>query len=356
MDPGLGTIQDDVYQGQTAAVIADRFVLSGAHYEDETPVIWHSSDGLAWEEGSLEGAVPGDLVYDLTAGENGGVAVGWVGGYGESVGAIWWTGDGRTWNLTHDPEVSQFVQSHVAALDGDYLVSGDDQLYWSADGRDWEELPWDAPGIVNELVAADGHVTALVRAQDGPITLWRSSDGHQWEDVGVLPRSRNASIDVAVVGSQGWVVVGTDQDGAPSAWFSRDGEHFEVVDASRFPDMVSDVLADDSGFIGVGVDITGQGCALDPAEIEGVTITSPDGITWTRMPGDGWQHKRIEELLRVRRTLIGVGLEYRESEDFGLPVGTIWTAPLPRLDRKPPAQEPLPSLGPGGCGENRTTH
>jgi hypothetical protein len=54
--------------------------------------------------------VPGDLVYDLTAGENGRASrLAGVGGYGESVGAIWWTGDGRTWNLTHDPEVSQFV-------------------------------------------------------------------------------------------------------------------------------------------------------------------------------------------------------------------------------------------------------
>jgi hypothetical protein len=47
----------------------------------------------------------------------------------------------------------------------------------------------------------------------------------------------------------------------------------------------------------------------------------------------------------VRRTLIGVGVEYRESEDFGLPVGTIWTAPLPRLDGSHRRRSPCPPCG-----------
>jgi hypothetical protein len=63
--------------------------------------------------------------------------------------------------------------------------------------------------------AADGHVAALVRAQDGPITLWRSSErppmGSRWGPAEIKECQHRCSRG----GSQGWVVVGTDQGRFP---------------------------------------------------------------------------------------------------------------------------------------------
>ena len=96
----------------------------------------------------------------------------------------------------------------------------------------------------------------------------------------------------------------------------------------------------------MGYEQRGLGCALDPADIVGVTSVSEEGLAWSQMPRVGWAHQRIGELLRDRRLLIGVGIDYRvpgqrdlrwqrvDRATAGDPAGAAGGRILPRRDRR----------------------
>jgi hypothetical protein len=130
-------------------------------------------------------------------------------------------------------------------------------------------------------------------------------------------------------------------------WYSSDGQTWQPIPNPPF--AVNDIFADDSGFIVAGQWLPKpSGCALDPAEYAGLSWTSTDGLTWTRMPDDGWQSKWIATLRRYNRTLIGIGIDYSSPLDFG--VGAAWTADLPSLaSNQGPVPSNPPSPGGGGC-------
>nr|MBA2300107.1 hypothetical protein [Chloroflexota bacterium] len=65
----------------------------------EAPAIWWSADGRSWELSTVAGLARGSYVQGLAAGPDGFVAIGVVG----ERGAIWTSPDGRTWSEV-DPD------------------------------------------------------------------------------------------------------------------------------------------------------------------------------------------------------------------------------------------------------------
>jgi hypothetical protein len=88
---------------------------------------------------------------------------------------------------------------------------------------------------------------------------------------------------------------------------------------------------------------------LNPADVQGYTWTSVDGLIWTLMDPTEFRYRRIEQLLRDGRTLIGVGIAYESDED-DTGEGTVWTAQLPRPAGPGPGTSPRPADNNGGCG------
>jgi hypothetical protein len=113
---------------------------------------------------------------------------------------------------------------------------------------------------------------------------------------------------------------------------------------------VRDLLSTDAGLVAVGFEYVNPGCALNPADVQGFTWTSVDSRAWKLMDPEGLRFRRIEQLLRDGRTLIGVGFAYDSDEDDS-GEGTVWTARLPASGEPGLGSNPRPNKGGGGCGE-----
>ena len=350
---GLGVVTDDPYQGQHASVFGNLFVLTGGLYEEDRPAIWTSRDGLQWDLASVEGADQGGSIDDVSAGPTGSVAVGWL--HGQDDHLLWWSPDAKIWTIVHDTGLPPSGAHSVASIGDSFVALASDSVFLSPDGRNWTESTSPQAADVaaaRKLFAWRGELTAFSEDQYRNVTVWRSPDGESWAQVAELPESANSTIRAADAGSKGWSVIGLqgDVDEGSVAWFSADGINFTKAEARHLPPLPTDVLADDLGFVAVGYEQRGLGCALDPADIVGVTSVSEEGLAWSQMPRVGWAHQQIDELLRDRRLLIGVGLDYRVPGQRDLPVGSVWTAPLPEIPPGPPADAPpTPGPPPAGC-------
>lgn len=120
----------------------------------EAPAIWWSADGRAWEMATVAGLVRGAYFRSVASGGHGFAA---IGGVGER-GAIWTSADGRTWDAV-DPEAAGLVRgnlSSVVATDGGFVVVGQDDpgvenadaAIWASAGLDgWRRLAIDDPAL-----------------------------------------------------------------------------------------------------------------------------------------------------------------------------------------------------------------
>ena len=103
-----GTLNQDMYSVATgvAGLVAAGFDQSGG---DQDAAVWTSPDGITWsrvphDEVALGGA-GNELMYNVTAGGPGLVAVGWVES-GDQDAAVWTSPDGITWSRVPHDEVA----------------------------------------------------------------------------------------------------------------------------------------------------------------------------------------------------------------------------------------------------------
>jgi hypothetical protein len=126
-------------------------------------------------------------------------------------------------------------------------------------------------------------------------------------------------------GARGWVAL----DGA-RAWTSADGKSWSKGVAG--PDVDSDVIVDDAGYVAVGYvgSLPGETCG-DQRPFAGHTWTSADGKIWQRMPvTNEFKAAMVAKLLVVDRTLNGYGQQLKDNDGNGFPVAG-WTDALPDL-------------------------
>ena len=285
-----------------------------------------------WSVVSQDGAVSdGEGIFSMTRGGSGLVAVGMEGNRGpwaknsDTDAAVWTSPDGITWSrVPHDETVfggehSQVMSSVIAGGPGMVAVGWDGQgilndipdvdaaIWTSVDGETWSRVPHDEDvlgGAWIESVTLGGPGLVAVGGTggyntDGDAVVWTSVDGITWSrvphDESVFGGANSYFMSDVTVGGPGLVAVGSGGgigpwdrgDNHAAVWTSVDG-----IIWSRVPDdeallstggnsapMLS-VTAGGPGLVAVGSDWWTQGLARTPV------WTSPDGITWTRVPDD----------------------------------------------------------------------
>lgn len=317
----LGGQNDQVMSGVTAG--GPGFVSVG--WDDGlTPraaAVWTSEDGTSWERVPHNVAVFGDgiLMRDVVVGGPGLVAVGQAGG-GFRAGAVLTSADGLTWErVPHDEAIFEgedWAWMHAVAVGGPGLVavggagSGErDAAAWtSEDGLTWTPVPHD-----DAVFGGAGHQEILSITAGGPglvavgrdidlehdsdAAVWTSPDGVTWtrvqnEDEVFGGEDDQEMVDV-VAGGPGLVAVGLDWavDSPPDAavWTSTDGLSWSRVShdgaifgGSSYQQMLG-VTAIDDGLVAVGLTLGED----DASAQESAVWTSPDGVSWSRLPHDG---------------------------------------------------------------------
>lgn len=159
--------------------------------------------------------------------------------------------------------------------------------------------------------------------------VWTSTDGTTWSRV---PHDEvvfgSTGVNSVTAGSQGFVAVGTARFGreprTPAVWTSRDGLSWTRVphnEAVFGIGEMSSVTVGGPGFVAVGSD-----GSFETMKVTAAVWTSPDGITWSRVPHDdaafrprGWMSSVVAG---------GPGLVARGADGQGPDESrVIWTSP-----------------------------
>lgn len=227
-------------------------------------VVWTSADGITWSRVPHdEGVFGAAFMESVTAGGPGLVAVGMDGPWGDGDAAVWTSMDGFTWSrVPHDESVFGGVDSQMIY---DVTVGG--------------------PGLV--AVGGDGGRGWWDNNPENKAAVWTSVDGITWsrvpDDESVFSSGGNPVMLSVTVGGPGLVAVGADSWPRNLAetpvWTSPDG-----ITWTRVPDQgagrgaMTSVTAGGPGVVAVGNFVE--------YEWTNGMWTSPDGITWTRVTDD----------------------------------------------------------------------
>jgi hypothetical protein len=213
---------------------------------------------------------PGSVrLSDVVAAGPGLIAVGdiWSDEEELSIGAIWYSTDGRTWSrVAHDDQA--FSNTAILAI---------------AEG---------GPGIVAVGYAFNEDYPD----EETAAAVWVSEDGISWSRV---PHSEEVfggpgmqDMKDVVAGGPGLVAVGWDdpegRDSTAAVWTSSDGftwqrvPHVESVFGGARMQVMSSIATDGTLLVATGHDglWSGSGGSDQPAAV----WTSPDGLTWSRVP------------------------------------------------------------------------
>jgi hypothetical protein len=250
----------------------------------------------------------------VTGGGPGLVAVGYDGSGGDWDAAVWTSADGLAWSRVPGDETTlggegdQDMAAVVAggpglvAVGAEYLGEDWDAAVWtSADGLAWSRVPHDeglfgGPDhqFITGVVAGGPGLIAVGSDRAGGDTdgaVWTSADGITWmriqdEDLG---GEWDQSLVAICAGGPGFVVVGEafGSEGLDAAvWTSPDGLSWDRVphDAAIFGgpgnQAMSAVAPGGPGLIAGGYD------DATASDMDAAVWTSPDGLLWARIPHD----------------------------------------------------------------------
>jgi hypothetical protein len=299
---------DEATFGGTAAIstvvaAGPGFVALGS--DDSGHNVWTSPDGASWTRlPPIGDGCPCNGLGDVVAGGPGLVAVGGTYDLGGPVPAVWTSPDSIHWTRVQvDPTVfAPFSTISSITSGGPGLVA----------------VGWDGNPLDNEANAA----------------VWTSTDGSTWQrvpDDGAFGGPGNQGMWSVADGPNGLVAVGWDQsesdNSGPMAavWTSPDG-----LTWSRVPG-VEQALASPDGTAMLSVTASAQGYVAagsidDYSESTDAAVwTSPDGVTWTRVPDDGsvFGGPQKQEIFSVRRVpggFVAVGADGNET------AAAVWTS------------------------------
>jgi hypothetical protein len=356
-----GEVMDSVVAADSGLIAVGSDGSSGDW--DLDAAVWTSPDGVTWSRAPHDEVVFGgdgvQVMRAVAASGPGLVAVGYDGPVGHvDVGvsadisdldaAVWISPDGISWTRIPPDEVAfgggsdQAMWSVVAggpglvAVGSDASGGNDDAAVWtSPDGVTWSRVPNDEEVFGGDgdqamwSVAAGGPGLVAV-GHDGPIgdwdaAVWTSPNGVSWTRV---PHSEtlfggedHQAMWSVVPGGPGLVAVGYDHSigaGVAAVWTSPDGvtwtrvPHDEVVFGGDNWQAMWSLVAADSGLVAVGYDNSG-------GNTDAAVWTSPDGVTWSRVPhdegvfgGSGWQ--MMNSVVAASAGLVAVGYDWSDGD------------------------------------------
>jgi len=338
-NPGLGGNLEGI---DDSAAAGNKMVAIGT-LQDFIQIAWWSGDGRNWTKATLPSGLQYFHLYAVTAVGDSFIAVGESDDSNGNYTAIALTSaDGKSWQQLQSATLADWEYLDVAAVGQTIIAVADsttgaatNNFVTSHDGGQTWSPPADTEGLFaagSSLALSTTDSDFWAFAQDpegqGPIAIWRSTNGDTWTSAGKLPDSAGTGNNILAVahGPLGWVAsaTATVKHKENFAWWSADGSSWQT--SSRPPCGIRNIFADDSGFIAVGY-WWPNGRSMDPGDEQGLTFASTDGLQWLQMPTQGWDGKDVGQLRRYNRTLIGIGTDF-SGPDFNAE-GAVWTAPLP---------------------------
>jgi hypothetical protein len=173
------------------------------------------------------------------------------------------------------------------------------RVWTSTNGRRWDVVAGDQFNGVALEVVVDTPNGLLAFGQPvssgGRMSVWRSSDGTEWE----LVTDQAPSISHVVVGGPGLVAagaeVGAGEVGSRTAfWTSRNGRHWDRVpgDDERFPSgSVMGLARTGDAFVAVGLEFE-LVLPENPEGFDEVGALETDVLVWTSPDGEQWRRIR----------------------------------------------------------------
>jgi hypothetical protein len=294
----------------------------GGEGEEDPRIARH----LRWEDPVVDGQVPS----------------GWVQGTLD-IPTVWTSPDGYEWNRIPQDEAFDLdgAIADIAAGDSGLVAVADQYVWTSPDGVTWSRLAEgitfteNTGGLRGVIAGGPGFVAFGERVPWGS-AVWISPDGLAWTRVPDDPAVFSANMEAMTVGGPGLVAVGYDETTSnPAVWTSPDGytwtrvPHDPAVFGEGDPDemisgmRINDVAAGETGLVAVGADLTES--SPDELKIMAAVWTSPDGVTWTRVPHDpalfeGEEVAAMTGVAAVGDGFVAIGDEVWTSRD-----GTNWT-------------------------------
>jgi len=308
--------------------------------------VWTSPDGISWSRVPHDEAVfgGGDFqeMVSVTVGGPGLVAVGMGRGFHDA--AVWTSPDGISWSRVLDKEDifsgggEQWMRSVTAGGPGlvavgvDILDNEFDAAVWtSPDGISWSRVPHDEAVFGGEgdqamsgVVAGGPGLVAVgsdLSGGDDDAAVWTSPDGISWtrvpHDEAVFGGEGDQWMRRLTAGGPGLVAVGADFSAA-AVWTSSDGiswsrvPHDDAVFGGEGNQVMLSVTVGGSGLVAVGLERSG-------GDAVAAVWTSPDGISWSRVPHDesvfgGESNLEMFSVTVGGPGLVAVGLDRLGSE------------------------------------------
>lgn len=199
-----------------------------------------TSDAMIWTR--LGRPFGGGHVNDVAALPDGTMLA--VGSVGETSARVWHSADGVGWQEIPLPGRDHTWVRHVAVAEDDIVAvgvrSGPEQrqpetVVWSShDGLEWSERRTLDRGVpVAALATEDGYAVVTTGSAphwSRPITVWHSTDGVDWRSFEVTdPDARIAAVAAERTAAGSWVIAGMDRNGAAWLWRSDDGLAWEPI-------------------------------------------------------------------------------------------------------------------------------
>ncbi len=312
-----------------AAVAADPTGFVAVGYRETVGrrdgVIWFSADGRSWEVVGVPAAFAEVDLVDVAAGASGFVAIGTALGEGRIMSVFFHSDDGRVWERLGPPGVANSYANYVAGGPSGYLASGTgadggSAVWASPDGRTWERVAPDAmgdggQGINDPQALADGWVALGSNVQ--PPFLMRSADGMAWSATPIESPTEAYAFRL-VAGRWGYLAQGGLGTCGPlsscpaeaATWWSGDGAGWTRLPAGDALQSGGSVLVE-AGDHGF--------VALD-----GVSAwASATGWSWTPLPEPGDGSSVVNAAVVRGDVIVAVGETYLED---GTSVGAIIVA------------------------------
>lgn len=231
---------------------------------------------------------------------DGGGGPGWVQGYLD-VPTVWTSPDGYEWSqvpsgddtigvLDFDGEVAG-----LAARDGLMVAVAESYAWTSIDAITWSRVPdgtfrYNVDALSGVIAGGPGFVAFGGDAVLLHAAIWTSPDGSTWTRVPDDPAVFTIDIRAMTVGGPGLVALGAShEDCEPVVLTSPDGFSWTRLppDPIAFGDDPSCGLGGPGQARIRGVTSGGPGLVAVGSYMEHAAVwTSPDGMTWTRVPDD----------------------------------------------------------------------
>jgi DNA-binding SARP family transcriptional activator len=285
---------------------------------DFDAAVWHRPPGGAWSRVEADSfAAPGNQrVTDVAVLEERDliVMIGWDESRGDFDGAVWVyeLGDpDASWERVDETHPSLQTPGdqrmrEVTVLDDRLVAVGwqvdsdgrDVASAWtSRNGRRWAaSRPLPAEGDEEmATVTSDGTMAVAggwsAGESDRDAEVWTTRDGIDWRpvrDAEVLGGPGDQQINSVAATDDGFAAVGEERIGDDTnavVWTSPDGRNWERVPESsdvfggEGDQTMSVVTTSPLGLVAAGSEALGH-------DVNGAVWTSPDGLTWVRLPGD----------------------------------------------------------------------